>query len=326
MQNKLKKEEWNWHPQFPIENNPIFVWPFDFKKIIKWYIPMWLTFSETIFCLLIALIFWNFLQPTALAFKEINFQLILYIYLRNVGLTFFIAGGLHFYLYYLRGQENLLRYDTRDLSKGKRFFLGSQLKDNIFWTIISGVTIWTLYEVLFMWSYANNFIIHIFWKDDMFLFCLVFFFMFTWMSIHFYFIHRLLHLPILYKLFHSVHHRNTNIGPWSGISMHPIEHIFYFSSVLIHFIIPSHPLHILFHLIVASQGAIIGHAGFDAIIFKKNKKIALAHFYHQLHHRYFECNYGALEVPFDLWFGTFHDGTSKKEKHMRAKRFKIHKN
>jgi sterol desaturase/sphingolipid hydroxylase (fatty acid hydroxylase superfamily) len=325
MQNKLKKEEWNWHPQFPIENNPIFVWPFDFKKIIKWYIPMWLTFSETIFCLLIALIFWNFLQPTALAFKEINFQLILYIYLRNVGLTFFIAGGLHFYLYYLRGQENLLRYDTRDLSKGKRFFLGSQLKDNIFWTIISGVTIWTLYEVLFMWSYANNFIIHIFWKDDMFLFCLVFFFMFTWMSVHFYFIHRLLHSSILYKLFHSVHHRNTNTGPWSGISMHPIEHIFYFSSVLIHFIIPSHPLHILFHLIVASQGAIIGHAGFDAIIFKKNKKIALAHFYHQLHHRYFECNYGALEVPFDLWFGTFHDGTFEKEKYMRAKRLKIHK-
>ena len=204
MQDKSKKEEWNWHPQFPIENNPIFLWPFDFKKIIKWYIPIWLTFSETIFCLLIALIFWNFLQPTALAFKEINFQLILYIYLRNVGLTFFIAGGLHFYLYYLRGQENLLRYDIRDLSKGKRFFLGSQLKDNIFWTIISGVTIWTLYEVLFMWSYANNFIIHIFWKEDMFLFCLVFFFMFTWMSIHFYFIHRLLHSPILYKLFHIV--------------------------------------------------------------------------------------------------------------------------
>ena len=107
--------------------------------------------------------------------------------------------------------------------------------------------------------------------------------------------------------------------------MHPIEHIFYFSSVLIHFIIPSHPLHILFHLIVASQGAIIGHAGFDAIIFKKNKKIALAHFYHHLHHRYFECNYGALEVPFDLWFGTFHDGTFETAQYMRAKRFKIHK-
>ena len=107
MQCKSKKEEWNWHPQFPIENNPIFLWPFDFKKIIKWYIPMWLTFSETIFCLLIALIFWNFLQPTELAFKEIDFQLISFIYLRNIGLTFFIAGGLHFYLYYLKGQKNL---------------------------------------------------------------------------------------------------------------------------------------------------------------------------------------------------------------------------
>jgi len=51
----------------------------------------------------------------------------------------------------------------------------------------------------------------------------------------------------------------------------------------------------------------------------------LAHFYHHLHHRYFECNYGALEVPFDLWFGTFHDGTFETAQYMRAKRFKIHK-
>ncbi|WP_287307857.1 hypothetical protein [Mesorhizobium sp.] len=30
-------------------------------------------------------------------------------------------------------------------------------------------------------------------------------------------------------------------------------------------------------------------------------------FFHQLHHRYFECNYGGTEVPLDAWFGTFHD-------------------
>jgi sterol desaturase/sphingolipid hydroxylase (fatty acid hydroxylase superfamily) len=33
-------------------------------------------------------------------------------------------------------------------------------------------------------------------------------------------------------------------------------------------------------------------------------------FFHYLHHKYFECNYGADGVlPLDKWFGTFNDGT-----------------
>jgi sterol desaturase/sphingolipid hydroxylase (fatty acid hydroxylase superfamily) len=30
-----------------------------------------------------------------------------------------------------------------------------------------------------------------------------------------------------------------------------------------------------------------------------------------MHHRYFECNYGNLEVPWDKMFGSFHDGTDE---------------
>jgi len=37
--------------------------------------------------------------------------------------------------------------------------------------------------------------------------------------------------------------------------------------------------------------------------------LALGTFYHQLHHRYYECNYGNQEMPWDRWFGTFHDGS-----------------
>jgi lathosterol oxidase len=42
---------------------------------------------------------------------------------------------------------------------------------------------------------------------------------------NFYLIHRLLHWPSLYKMAHSLHHRNANVGPWSVLSMHPIEYI-----------------------------------------------------------------------------------------------------
>ncbi len=37
--------------------------------------------------------------------------------------------------------------------------------------------------------------------------------------------------------------------------------------------------------------------------------LKLGNFHHQLHHRYYECNYGGLEIPMDRWSGSFHDGT-----------------
>jgi len=35
--------------------------------------------------------------------------------------------------------------------------LGGQIRDNIFWTIASGVTVWTAYEVLMFWAMANDY-------------------------------------------------------------------------------------------------------------------------------------------------------------------------
>ena len=53
----------------------------------------------------------------------------------------------------------------------------------------------------------------------------------------------------------------------------------------------------------------------------KKKSITEGDYFHYLHHRYFECNYGNLSVPWDHLFGTFHDG-SKKSKKMLAQRLK----
>ncbi len=29
--------------------------------------------------------------------------------------------------------------------------------------------------------------------------------------------------------FHSLHHKSYNPGPWSGLSMHPVEHLLYYT-------------------------------------------------------------------------------------------------
>ena len=43
-------------------------------------------------------------------------------------------------------------------------------------------------------------------------------------------------------------------------------------------------------------------------------------FFHQLHHRYFECNYGTIEMPWDRLFGTFHDGSGAATRRTRDRK------
>jgi sterol desaturase/sphingolipid hydroxylase (fatty acid hydroxylase superfamily) len=137
----------------------------------------------------------------------------------------------------------------------------------------------------------------------------------AWETFYFFLIHRLIHWPPLYRNVHSLHHRNTNIGPWSGMSMHPVEHLIYFGTVLIHFIVPASPLLIIFHLQYYSLTAATTHTGYQGITVGDKLILPLGTYHHQLHHRYFECNYGGLEIPMDQWSGNFHDGTP--ESHQR---------
>jgi sterol desaturase/sphingolipid hydroxylase (fatty acid hydroxylase superfamily) len=123
----------------------------------------------------------------------------------------------------------------------------------------------------------------------------------------------------MYKLAHHLHHRNVNIGVWSGLSMHPLEHLLYFSGVLVHWVIASHPIHAMFHLFHLGFSPAAGHSGYDRIGAEGGKGVTIGAYMHYLHHQYFECNYGGDGLPIiDKLMGTFHDGS--RESHERMNR------
>jgi len=167
---------------------------------------------------------------------------------------------------------------------------------------------------------ANGYAPMLTWAENPVWFAALFLLTPIWLSFHFYWIHRALHWPPLYRLAHSLHHRNTNIGPWSGLSMHPLEHLMFFSSILIHWVVAAHPIHIIFHLQHQALTAATSHAGFEGLVAQDKKRLHLGNFHHQMHHRYFECNYGTLEMPWDKWFGSFHDGTDDAHAKMKERR------
>ena len=118
----------------------------------------------------------------------------------------------------------------------------------------------------------------------------------------------------MYRIAHYVHHKNIDVGPWSGVSMHPIEHPiehleFMYASMLIHWVIGAHPIHMIFQGQAVTFASIVGHGGFEEIVIKDDVKISsYGNYWHSLHHRFFECNYGEPTVPFDHLFGTNYDG------------------
>jgi sterol desaturase/sphingolipid hydroxylase (fatty acid hydroxylase superfamily) len=101
--------------------------------------------------------------------------------------------------------------------------------------------------------------------------------------------------------------------------MHPGEHLLYFSSVLIHWIVPSHPVHALFNLVHLALSPAPGHVGFDKVVVGDDRVMGTHSHAHYLHHKYFRCNYADGAIPLDKWFGSFHDGTDAAQEAMNAR-------
>ena len=109
-----------------------------------------------------------------------------------------------------------------------------------------------------------------------------------WRDFHFYFAHRLMHPwfggykewgdrfiwlkpfvkrfdagAFLYRHVHSLHHKSHNPGPWSGLSMHPGEHLVYYTCTLLPLLFTLHPIHFLFNKFHADISPLPGHDGYD---------------------------------------------------------------
>jgi ferredoxin-NADP reductase/sterol desaturase/sphingolipid hydroxylase (fatty acid hydroxylase superfamily) len=298
-----------WRPAAPIQYAPVVVWPPRPLALMKWFISypgfMW---PRNLVLLAISILSYIYTQPALELCKTFEWHWLLQIWVRNLALTWLVYGGFHFYLYTIKGEGTKGKYDARwPATDNATFLFHNQVYDNIFWTSGVAVLIWTAYEAVTLWLFANNRIPRLTWIDHPVWFIVWFLAIPFWREFHFYWVHRAIHIKAIYKHVHSLHHKNVNPIPWSGMAMHPVETIIYLSVCLIHWIIPSHPFHFLFDLQHAALGPACGHHGFDGPILED--KWPTGSYFHYLHHRYFECNYGEATLPFDKWFGTFRDGT-----------------
>lgn len=313
-----------WEPKKPISYGPAFNWPPTFGPLLKWFFgfPGFLL-PWNLFYAIAALLIWKFITPPLQSFETFSFYWAGVILARNLMLAVLVYGAWHVWIYVWRKQGTAFKYNRQwPKEKSEVFLFKNQTYDNMFHTLVSGVPIWTVYELLLLWAYANNIAPMTGFEQHPLGFVALFFLVPLIHEIGFYCAHRLLHIPALYTIAHKLHHRNVNPGPWSGLSMHPIEHLIYFSTILLFFLIPSHPVHMINLASRLGVAPAEGHTGFDRIVLGEEASMDISYYAHYLHHKYFEVNYADGMVPLDKWFGSFHGGTPAGDEAMKARRLR----
>lgn len=104
------------------------------------------------------------------------------------------------------------------MERSARFTFGYQVWDTVFWSLASGVPIWTAWMILYFHVAANGWVPTLDSVTASPIWCVLFFFVLrVWQSLHFYWFHRLIHMPWLFKNVHHLHHRNVNVGRFRAL-------------------------------------------------------------------------------------------------------------
>lgn len=312
---------WSYQPDLNTQLPPYYRWPPNVFKILLHMAKSWSLLDVRIHVLGFSVLVWHFFSPALERCKEFSADWIIEIWLRHFLVILIVAGSLHLYFYTFNKQGSAEKYDPRDLARSSRVFhFNNQVWDNMFWVLTGTVGFLTFYEVLMMWAYANGMATMFVFSENPLWFLLLLFLIPAWTGFHFYWQHRIFHIPIFYKMGHHWHHKNVSVGPWSGAAVNPVENFVWFSAVLVLLLLPSHPLHAIFLMQLQVITAITTHSGYENLLIGKHIKFRLGDFYHQLHHRFYDCNYGTIAAPWDRLFRTYHDGTIEGDAWVKRRR------
>ena len=104
----------------------------------------------------------------------------------------------------------------------------------------------------------------------------------------FYWSHRLLHIPFIYKVIHKIHHEHKSPITWSSFYVHPVELIMTFTLVFLSPVLffRVHPLTFVAYLTILLLSLVKSHCGVDIYGYYSAK-------FHDLHHENFNGNYGS---------------------------------
>lgn len=213
-------------------------------------------------------------------------------------------AGVSFILFYV-----ILKKPLRFRKIQKKMPKFSDYRRDILWSI---VTISIFASIIIFIFVKFNHLTNTYNDIDEYGYPYLFLSFFLMLFIHdtwFYWWHRLMHHPILFKHVHLVHHKSTNPSPWTAYAFHPFEAIIEVGiHPLLAFTLPIYTPALGLFFIFQIFYNVYGHLGFEIYPkgFQKhwlgkwiNTSVA-----HNLHHKKFDGNYGLYLLFWDRLMGT----------------------
>jgi Delta7-sterol 5-desaturase len=123
---------------------------------------------------------------------------------------------------------------------------------------------------------------------------------------YYYWLHRWMHKPTVFKLLHKVHHDSNTTSPWTAFSFHPLEGLL--QAIVLPLTIMFIPMHVyvlLTQLTLMTFSSVINHLEIEVYPANFHKHIIgkwmIGATHHSLHHKQFKYNFGLYFTFWDKW-------------------------
>jgi Delta7-sterol 5-desaturase len=215
---------------------------------------------------------------------------------------YFILGGIFHLYFYIWKRE---AWESRKLNKKE--YPPNQFRKEVYWSMltalifsVAGAISGLLWQRGFTAIYLNISAYPLWWFPVSIMIA---------MFIHetyYYWLHRLMHHPKIYKQVHQIHHDSKITSAWTAFSFHPIEG--FLEALIMPAIVICVPMHlyaIIFHLSVMTISAAINHL--DIEIYPRNifgnllGKHVIGATHHSHHHKFYRYNFGLYFTFWDKW-------------------------
>jgi sterol desaturase/sphingolipid hydroxylase (fatty acid hydroxylase superfamily) len=267
----------------------------------------------------ISVFWWFVVVPDFETMKTFAFGWIAQLFLAKWVALFLWMGVFEWRLFTQRKQSSRFKYNGKFPADqpSDYFWFKSQNLDNFLRSMFVSVPICVAFEVVIFWAFANG---HAHWINaaahPVYLGAIVVLTA-VFHEAYFFFAHRAMHWKPWYDWCHKIHHNSVNVSPWTAMSNHPLESALQFAPAFLYLLVPATPFLAMHHLNFVAFSALVGHIGFEKIELGEHSAVDSSSYSHYLHHKHFEVNYcdnGSL--PWDHWFGSFHDGTAEGDRLM----------
>lgn len=237
-----------------------------------------------------------------------DFLIYIFIFFIILVFRYFLVAGLFYNYYYIKNKE---KFQPKKLSK--RPYKKKQLRNEIKWSLISSV-IFAITGSLLFFLYNHGYT-QIYLKlsvNDLWYFPLSLVVVLLIHETYYYWVHRWMHTPSIYRKVHKVHHDSLAPSPWTAFSFHPWEAAL--EALILPILLLTIPLHfsvVLFYLLFMTLSSVINHLDIEIYPEKFQKsffgRVFIGATHHHFHHSEFNTNYGLYFTFWDKWMNTESD-------------------